>query len=77
MPSINFDSIFGTSDSLAAAVSMESFLLCSLLSLVLGVACAGIYMFRNDYSKSFIVAQILGQPFLIPSETPAVWRASA
>ena len=24
-----------------------------------------------------IVAQILGQPFLIPSETPAVWRASA
>ena len=25
----------------------------------------------------FIVAQILGQPFLIPSETPAVWRASA
>ena len=27
--------------------------------------------------KRGIVAQILGQPFLIPSETPAVWRASA
>ena len=59
MPSINFDSIFGTSDSLAAAVSMESFLLCSCLSLVLGVACAGIYMFRNDYSKSFAVTLAL------------------
>ena len=28
-------------------------------------------------TKLTIVAQILGQPFLIPSETPAVWRASA
>ena len=28
-------------------------------------------------AKGIIVAQILGQPFLIPSETPAVWRASA
>ena len=27
--------------------------------------------------RRYIVAQILGQPFLIPSETPAVWRASA
>ena len=30
-----------------------------------------------DMLKLIIVAQILGQPFLIPSETPAVWRASA
>ena len=32
---------------------------------------------RTRYSTKNIVAQILGQPFLIPSETPAVWRASA
>lgn len=59
MSSMSFDSIFATSDSLVAAVSAESFLLCSLVSLVLGVACAGIYMFRNDYSKSFAVTLAL------------------
>lgn len=59
MPSFSFDSIFGSSDSLVADVSAESFLLCSLVSLVLGVACAGIYMFRNDYSKSFAVTLAL------------------
>ncbi|MGN0262027.1 MAG: DUF4956 domain-containing protein [Eggerthellaceae bacterium] len=59
MPNISFDSIFGSSDSLVASVSAESFLLCSLVSLVLGVACAGIYMFRNDYSKSFAVTLAL------------------
>ena len=37
-------------------------------------ACAAVI--GLDVGK-FIVAQILGQPFLIPSETPAVWRASA
>lgn len=59
MTGIDFDSILGTSDSLAAAVSAESFLACSAVSVVLGIACSATYMFKNDYSKSFVVALAL------------------
>lgn len=59
MTGIDFDSILGTSDSLAAAVSVESFLACSAVSVVLGIACSATYMFKNDYSKSFAVTLAL------------------
>lgn len=37
------------------SLSLSEFLICSLCSLLLGVLAAGIYMFRNSYSKSFVI----------------------
>lgn len=52
-------SIYGTSDSLASSVSASGFLACSLASILLGAAVAGIYMFRHRYSKNFVVTLAL------------------
>lgn len=54
-----FTSVYGTADSLVSAVSTGEFLLCCLASIVLGVATAGIYMFRHSYSKNFVVTLAL------------------
>lgn len=48
-------SIFGSSESLVAAITTGEFLVCCVASIVLGMACAGIYMFRHSYSKNFVV----------------------
>lgn len=52
-------SIFGTTDSAMASVSTPEFLICCLTSIVLGMACAGIYMFRHNHSKNFVVTLAL------------------
>ena len=52
-------SILGTTDSLVASVSTVDFLLCCLVSIVLGAAVAGVYMFRHTYSKNFVVTLAL------------------
>ena len=52
-------SVFGTSDSLIASVSTVDFLMCCIASIVLGAACAAIYMFRHNYSKNFVVTLAL------------------
>lgn len=54
-----FTSVFGTSESLVGAVSTGGFLVCCLFSVVLGAACAAIYMFRHNYSKNFVVTLAL------------------
>ncbi len=54
-----FTSVFGTADSLVGAVSTADFLLCCVFSVVLGAACAGVYMFRHSYSKNFVVTLAL------------------
>lgn len=54
-----FTSVYGTADSLVSAVSTGQFLVCCLASIVLGMACAGIYMFRHSYSKNFVVTLAL------------------
>lgn len=54
-----FTSVYGTADSLVSAVSTGNFLLCSLASLIMGIAVAGIYMFRHSYSKNFVVTLAL------------------
>lgn len=54
-----FTSVYGTSDSLVSAVSTGEFLFCCLASIVLGLATAGIYMFRHSYSKNFVVTLAL------------------
>lgn len=55
-----FSSVLATSaDSAAATLSGSTFFLCSLTSLVLGVAIAFIYMFRQEHTKSFVVTLAL------------------
>mgnify|MGYP000321984019 CR=1 FL=1 len=54
-----FSSVFGTAESLVGAVSAADFLLCCVFSVVLGAACAGVYMFRHSYSKNFVVTLAL------------------
>lgn len=54
-----FSSVLSVTDSTAASLSSSSFLLCSICSLVLGVAIAYIYMFKHDYSKNFVVTLAL------------------
>lgn len=48
-------SVFGSTDSMVANVSSLNFLLCSVASIVLGAACAAVYMFRHNYSKNFVI----------------------
>ena len=52
-------SVYGTSESLAASVTTASFLYCTLASIVLGLVCAGVYMFRHKYSKNFVITLAL------------------
>ncbi|MEA5051412.1 MAG: DUF4956 domain-containing protein [Oscillospiraceae bacterium] len=50
------DQLLGSIFSTASAdISMGDMLLCSAASLVFGLIAAGIYMFRNSYTKNFVV----------------------
>lgn len=42
-----------------ASISIGNLLVCTLASLVLGLGVAGVYMFRNNYSKNFVVTLAL------------------
>lgn len=46
-----FDSIFGT----ATTITVQEFLICIAVSLVIGVFLAGVYAFRSKYTQSFLV----------------------
>ena len=59
MSDLVFSSVFGSTDSVAASVSAQSFLLCSVASIVLGAIIACVYMFRHKYSKNFVVTLAL------------------
>ncbi len=59
MLDIMFTSVLGSTESVAANVTTGGFLLCSVASLVLGAACALIYMFRHKYSCNFVVTLAL------------------
>ncbi|MGE4548178.1 MAG: DUF4956 domain-containing protein [Intestinibacillus sp.] len=48
-----------TAVSTTTAVSLPNLLLCTLASLVFGMAVAAIYMHKNRYSKSFVVTLAL------------------
>lgn len=53
-----FNSVI-SSETTNASFDIASFLLCTLCSLVLGALIAGLYTFRNTYSKSFVVTLAL------------------
>ena len=59
MLDLMFTSVLGSTESIAANVTTGGFLLCSVASLVLGAACALIYMFRHKYSRNFVVTLAL------------------
>lgn len=42
-----------------SSLTIENLLLCTLASLIFGFGVAGIYMYRNVYSKSFVVTLVL------------------
>ena len=47
------------SSSTQASVTLGSFMLCLVISLVLGVAASFVYMYRNTYAKGFVVTLAL------------------
>ena len=53
-----FASVLDTTDA-AAAVGGVGFFMCTIASLVLGLACAFIYMYKHDYSKNFVITLAL------------------
>lgn len=53
-----FSSILASAET-SVSLSSSAFLLCSLTSLVLGVAIAFIYMFRQEHTKNFVVTLAL------------------
>ena len=59
MLDLMFTSVLGSTESVAASMTAGGFLLCSVASLVLGAACALIYMFRHKYSRNFVVTLAL------------------
>lgn len=57
-----FDSLFSSAfdaNSTAATLSATAFFACTVASLTLGIAIAGIYMFKHEYSKNFVVTLAL------------------
>lgn len=54
-----FSSVLSSTDSVAAQITTSSYLLCTLASIILGAACACIYMFKHNYSKNFVVTLAL------------------
>ncbi len=55
------NSLFASASATAGAsgLTMGSLILVTLASLILGLGVAGVYMFRNTYSKSFAVSLVL------------------
>ncbi len=52
-----FNSVLSSTQ--AAGITFWEFVVCLLVSLVLGVVVAGLYMFRSTYTKSFVVTLAL------------------
>ncbi|MBR2522452.1 MAG: DUF4956 domain-containing protein, partial [Coriobacteriales bacterium] len=52
-------SVYDSASSMISNVTTIDFLLCCISSIVLGAACAAIYMFKHSYSKNFVVTLAL------------------
>lgn len=55
---MSLDTLFGSITS-GGAITLPTLLICTLVSLVLGLAVACVYMRRSTYSKSFVVTLVL------------------
>ena len=56
---ILFTSVLGTTESAMATVTTSGFMFCTIASIVLGLFCAFIYMYKHDYSKNFVITLAL------------------
>ena len=54
-----FTSVLGTTESAMTTVTSSGFLMCTIASIVLGLICALIYMYKHNYSKNFVVTLAL------------------
>ena len=54
-----FTSVLGTTESAMTTVTTQGFLWCTIASIILGLVCAFIYMYKHDYSKNFVVTLAL------------------
>ena len=54
-----FSSVLGTADSTMSMVTSSGFLWCTVASLLLGLVAAGVYMYKHNYSKNFVVTLAL------------------
>ena len=53
------ESVFNQTTTVNSSVTVQGLLLCMGAAFVLGLAIAGIYMFRNTYTKSFVITLVL------------------
>ena len=56
---IMFSSVLEAADSTVSTMTTTGFMWCTVASIVLGLACALIYMYKHDYSKNFVVTLAL------------------
>lgn len=42
-----------------STINMEGFIICTIVSLILGIGVAGIYMYKNNYNKNFVITLAL------------------
>ena len=54
-----FTSVLGTTESAMTTVTTSGFMYCTIASIILGLVCALIYMYKHDYSKNFVVTLAL------------------
>ncbi len=54
-----FDSILTVNAAVSGAVSIQSFLICTAASLILGAGIAAGYMLRSNFTKSFVITLAL------------------
>lgn len=54
VPNVLFTSLFSSSE-----ITLSSFLICMAVALVLGAILAFVYMYRNNYTKSFVITLAL------------------
>ncbi len=54
-----FTSVLESTGSTVASLTSGAFALCTLASVVFGLACALIYMYKHNYSKNFVVTLAL------------------
>ena len=56
---ILFSSVLELTESGATALTASGFMWCTLASIVLGLMCSAIYMYKHSYSKNFVVTLAL------------------
>ena len=56
---ILFTSVLGTTESAMTTVTSSGFMMCTIASLILGLLCALIYMYKHNYSKNFVITLAL------------------